>query len=70
MPTGASKNLHEVALSVNGDGDLIKDVRAAKDLGQHVELAAVANAGVNELADASDVVVALGTAEITPLVLR
>lgn len=70
MLAGASKNLYDVAVLVSGDGDLVEAVKAVKDLGKHVEVAAFPRGRSDELAAAADVITQLTPVEMTPLLLR
>ena len=70
MLAGASKNLYDVGILVNGDGDLVEAVKAVKDLGKHVELATFTKGRSDELAPAADVITTLNMADMKPLLLR
>ncbi len=70
MLAGASKNLYEVAVLVSGDGDLVEAVKAVKDLGKHVEVAAFPKGRSDELAAAADVITELKPSDMTPLLLH
>jgi uncharacterized LabA/DUF88 family protein len=63
----ASKNLFDVAILVSGDGDLAEAVRAVKDLGKHVELAALAKGRSWELVQSADVVTSITSKDMAPL---
>jgi uncharacterized LabA/DUF88 family protein len=63
----ASKNLFDVAILVSGDGDLAEAVRAVKDLGKHVELAALAKGRSWELVQSADVVTSVTAKDMAPL---
>lgn len=52
----ASKNLVDVEVLVSGDADLSEAVRAVKELGKHVELAALPVGRAYELVQVADVV--------------
>ncbi len=70
MLAGASKNLYDVAILVSGDGDLVEAVKAVKDLGKHVEVAAFLKGRSDELAAAADVITQLKPSDMNPLLLR
>lgn len=62
----ATKGLYEVAILVSGDGDLAEAVRAVKELGKHVELAALPKGRSWELIQAADVVHEIAASDMTP----
>jgi uncharacterized LabA/DUF88 family protein len=66
----ASKNLIDVAVLVSGDADLSEAVRAVKELGKHVELAALPAGRAYELVQVADVVREIGPAEMQPFFMR
>lgn len=70
MLSGASKNLYDTAILVCGDGDLAEAVRAVKDLGRHVEVAAFPAGRAHELLQASDVCHDLDAAAMSAYYLR
>ena len=67
---GASRNLYDTAVLVSGDGDLTEAVRAVKELGKHVELAALPSGRSWELVQVADVVTEIRPADMSPLFLR
>jgi uncharacterized LabA/DUF88 family protein len=67
---GASRDLYDTAILVSGDGDLSEAVRAVKELGKHVELAALPIGRSYELVQVSDVIKELTLADMTPLFLK
>lgn len=67
---GASRNLYDTAVLVSGDGDLSEAVRAVKELGKHVELAALRAGRSWELVQAADLVREITLADLTPMFLR
>ncbi len=66
----ASKNLIDVAVLVSGDADLSEAVRAVKELGKHLELAALPAGRAYELVQVADVVREIGPAEMQPFFMR
>ncbi len=66
----ASKSLIDVAVLVSGDADLAEAVRAVKELGKHVELAALPVGRAYELVQVSDVVKELSLADMQPFFMR
>jgi uncharacterized LabA/DUF88 family protein len=67
---GASRNLYDTAILVSGDGDLSEAVKAVKELGKHVELAALPIGRSYELVQVSDVIRELTLADMRPLFLK
>ena len=66
----ASKNLIDVAILVSGDGDLAEAVKAVKELGKHVELAALPVGRSYELVQAADVVRDIDFSDTEPFFIR
>ncbi|MBJ7613571.1 MAG: NYN domain-containing protein [Candidatus Dormibacteraeota bacterium] len=65
----ASRGLFDVAVLVSGDGDLAEAVRAVKELGKHVELAALPKGRSWELVQAADLVREITPADMQPFML-
>lgn len=65
----ASKGLIDVAVLVSGDGDLVEAIKAVKELGKHVELAALPAGRSWDLVKAADVVHELDLDKMRPLFL-
>lgn len=70
MLSGASKSLYDTAVLVTGDADLVDAVKAVKDLGKHVEVAAFARGRARELVQAADVLRDLTPTDMAGLYLR
>ena len=66
----ASKNLIDVAVLVSGDADLAEAVKAVKELGKHVELAALPAGRSYELVQAADVVKDIDPSDMQPFFVR
>lgn len=60
----ASKNLIDVAILVSGDADLADAVKSVKELGKHVELAALPSGRSWELVQASDVTIDISSSDM------
>lgn len=67
MLAGAAKNLYDTGIVVSGDADLGEAVRAVKELGRHVEVAAFEKGRAYELVQAADVSRTLTVSDLTPL---
>lgn len=70
MLAAAAKDMYDTAVLVSGDGDLAEAVRAVKEIGRHVEVAAFPKNRAYELVKAADVARDLTTAELKPLLIR
>jgi uncharacterized LabA/DUF88 family protein len=70
MLSAAAKSLYETAILVTGDGDLAEAVRAVKELGQHVEVAAFQRGRAYELVQVADVNRELTAADMAQFYLR
>lgn len=70
MLTAAAKDMIDVAVLVSGDGDLAEAIRAVKELGKHVEVAAFPRGRAYELVQVADVSRDLEAGELKPFLLR
>jgi uncharacterized LabA/DUF88 family protein len=66
MVSHAARNMYDVAILVSGDGDFVEAVRAVKDLGKHVEVAAFPDGLAKRLQQTSDRWEKLGATWFTP----
>jgi uncharacterized LabA/DUF88 family protein len=67
---GAWRNLYDTAILVSGDADLSEAVRAVKEVGKHVELAALPSGRSWELVQVADLVREVSVADVAPFFLR
>jgi uncharacterized LabA/DUF88 family protein len=70
MLSAAAKKMYDTAILVSGDGDLAEAVRAVKELGLHVEVAAFVKGKAYELTQMADLNRELTPADLQPFLIR